>query len=73
MKCKSTRRYVSRLSSFVLGTNEVTQVLEIGKEKDWNRVPVYSQDSAQSGTSDCPVVHRTVSGAPGWSPANWPL
>jgi hypothetical protein len=23
---------------------------------------VYSQDSAQSGTSDCPVVHRTVSG-----------
>jgi hypothetical protein len=23
---------------------------------------VYSQDSAQSGTPDCPVVHRTVSG-----------
>jgi hypothetical protein len=21
----------------------------------------------QSGTPDCPVVHRTVSGAPGWS------
>jgi hypothetical protein len=34
---------------------------------------VCSQDSAQSGTPDCPVVHRTVSGAPGWSPANWPL
>jgi hypothetical protein len=27
-----------------------------------------SQNSAQSGTPDCPVVHRTVSGAPGWSP-----
>jgi hypothetical protein len=36
-------------------------------------VPVCSQDSAQSGTPDCPVVHRTVSGAPGWSPVNWPL
>jgi hypothetical protein len=28
---------------------------------------VSSQTSAQSGTPDCPVVHRTVSGAPGWS------
>jgi hypothetical protein len=27
-----------------------------------------SQTSAQSGTSDCPVVHQTVSGAPCWSP-----
>jgi hypothetical protein len=27
-----------------------------------------SQTSAQSGTPDCPVVHRTVSGAPSWSP-----
>jgi hypothetical protein len=27
-----------------------------------------SQTSAQSGTPDCPVVHRTVSDAPGWSP-----
>jgi hypothetical protein len=48
-------------------------VLETGKEKDWKRVPVRSQDSTQSGTPDCPVVHRTVSGAPGGSPANWPL
>jgi hypothetical protein len=32
-----------------------------------------SQDTAQSGTPDCPVVHRTVSGAPGWSLVNWPL
>jgi hypothetical protein len=32
-----------------------------------------SQNSAQSGTPDCPVVHRTVSGAPGWSPVKRPL
>jgi hypothetical protein len=24
-------------------------------------------------TGQCPVVHRTVSGAPGWLLANWPL
>jgi hypothetical protein len=34
---------------------------------------VYSQDSARSGTPDCPVVHLTVSGAPGWTPVNRPL
>jgi hypothetical protein len=27
-----------------------------------------SQNSAQSGTPDCLVGHRTASGAPGWSP-----
>jgi hypothetical protein len=32
-----------------------------------------SQNSAQSGTPDCPMVHRTVSGAPGWSPVKRPL
>jgi hypothetical protein len=25
------------------------------------------------GAPDCPVVHRTVSGAPGWSLVNWLL
>jgi hypothetical protein len=34
-------------------------------EKDLARC---SQNSAQSGILDCPVVHRTLSGAPGWSP-----
>jgi hypothetical protein len=29
-----------------------------------------SQNSAQSGTPDCPVVHRTVSGAPDRTPVN---
>jgi hypothetical protein len=32
-----------------------------------------SQNSAQSGTPDCLVVHRTVSGAPDWSPMKRPL
>jgi hypothetical protein len=55
-------------------------VLEIGKEKDWKRVSVCSQDSARLGTPDCPVVHRTVSGGAPDSvrcarptPMNWPL
>jgi hypothetical protein len=29
---------------------------------------VSSQTSARTGTSNCLVVHRTVSGAPGWPP-----
>jgi hypothetical protein len=35
-----------------------------GKGKD---LAVSNQTSSQSGTLDCPVVHRTVSDAPGWS------
>jgi hypothetical protein len=34
---------------------------------------VCSQSSARPGTPDYPVVHRTVSGAPGWSPVKMPL
>jgi hypothetical protein len=34
---------------------------------------VYSQLLLSLGASDCLVVHRTVSGAPGWALANWPL
>jgi hypothetical protein len=37
-------------------------VLELGKEKDWKRVPVCSQDSAQSGTPDSVRCARLVSG-----------
>jgi hypothetical protein len=48
-------------------------VPESGKEKDWKRVGCVQPTVAQSGTPDCLVVHRTVSGAPGWTPANWPL
>jgi hypothetical protein len=34
---------------------------------------VCSRSPARPGTPDCPVVHRTVFGAPGWSPAKWSL
>jgi hypothetical protein len=34
---------------------------------------VYSQLLLSLGAPDCPVVHRTVSGAPGWALVNWPL
>jgi hypothetical protein len=37
------------------------------------RVGYVQQTSAQPGTPDCPVVHRTVSGAPGCSAVNSPL
>jgi hypothetical protein len=32
------------------------------------RVSYVQQTPARPGTPDCPVVHRTVSGAPGWFP-----
>jgi hypothetical protein len=34
---------------------------------------MYSQLLLGLGAPDCPVVHRTVSGAPGESKVNWPL
>jgi hypothetical protein len=37
------------------------------------RVGYVQQTPARLGTPDCPVVHRTVSGAPGWSAVNSPL
>jgi hypothetical protein len=37
-------------------------VLESEKRKEEKNLAQSSQDSAQSGTPDCPVVHRTVSG-----------
>jgi hypothetical protein len=41
-------------------------VLETG-ETIMKKLVVYNQKAAQSGcTGQCPVVHRTVSGAPGW-------
>jgi hypothetical protein len=33
----------------------------------------FSQNQLWPGTPNCLVVHRTVSGAPGWSNVNWPL
>jgi hypothetical protein len=34
---------------------------------------VYTQLLHSLGVPDSPMVHRTVSGAPGWALANWPL
>jgi hypothetical protein len=48
-------------------------VLELEKKRKRKRLGWSSQDSAQSGTLDCPMVHRTVSGAPGLLLANWPF
>jgi hypothetical protein len=36
------------------------------EKTNWKSLGSSSQDFAQSGAPDCPVVHRTVSGAPGW-------
>jgi hypothetical protein len=43
---------------------------KIQKEKDLARA---AKTQRSLGTPDCPVVHRTVSGAPGWLRVNWPL
>jgi hypothetical protein len=48
-------------------------VLETGKERIAKDLAVCSQNLARPGTPDCPVVHRTVSGAPGWFSVNRPL
>jgi hypothetical protein len=32
-----------------------------------------AKDSFGLGAPECPVVHQTVSGAPGWLWSNWPL
>jgi hypothetical protein len=63
-------RYVSRLRILLLNTNMFVQVLEIVTkegEKKRERVGCVQPTPARPGTPDCPVVHRTVSGAPGWS------
>jgi hypothetical protein len=41
-------------------------VLESEKRQNEKELAVYSQLLLSLGAPDCPVVHRTVSGAPGW-------
>jgi hypothetical protein len=48
-------------------------MLETGKERIAKDLVVCNQSPARPGTPDCPVVHRTVSGAPGWTPVKRPL
>jgi hypothetical protein len=43
------------------------------EETNGKRVGCVQQIPARPGTPDCPVVHRTVSGALGWSPVKWLL
>jgi hypothetical protein len=61
------------LVHWFLYTNEVCLSARIREKRKREGIGWSSQDSARSGTPDCPVVHRTVSGAPGWALANWPL
>ena len=73
VKGKITERVKGDISIYSASNiieTSLQSIVETGKEKDWKRVPVCSQDSAQSGTPDCPVVHRTVSGAPDGSKVN---
>jgi hypothetical protein len=54
----------------------VIQVLETvtkEEEKKRERDSCVQPTPARSGTPDCPVVHRTVSVAPGWPAVNWLL
>jgi hypothetical protein len=44
------------------------------REKGWKKECLRTaKDHYQPGILDCPVVHRTVSGAPAWLGANWAL
>jgi hypothetical protein len=38
----------------------------LNQRKDKKELAEYSQLLLSLGAPDCPVVHRTVSGAPGW-------
>jgi hypothetical protein len=46
----------------------VLETLRRGEVKNQKDLARCNQNPAQSGTPDCPVVHRTVSGALGWTP-----
>jgi hypothetical protein len=48
-------------------------VLESGKIEKEKDLAEAAKTQHSLGAPDCPVVHRTVSGAPGWLWSNWPL
>jgi hypothetical protein len=48
-------------------------VLETGEIKFEKKMALFSQRQLGLGAPDCPVVHRTVSGAPGRRLSNWLL
>jgi hypothetical protein len=43
------------------------------KNRIGNEMALFSQSILSLGAPNCPVVHRTVSGALGWHEVNWPL
>jgi hypothetical protein len=49
------------------------QSARISEKRIGKRGGCVQPTSAWLGTPDCPVVHQTVSGAPGWSPVKRPL
>jgi hypothetical protein len=54
----------------VLETERRRKEEKIQKEKD---LAGAAMTMRSLGAPDCPVVHWTVSGAPGWRLVNWPL
>jgi hypothetical protein len=72
-KCKTRTRCVSRLSELFLSTNIFCLSARNSEKRIAKVLARCSQNSVQSGTPDCPVVHRTVFGALGWTPVNRPL
>jgi hypothetical protein len=80
MKCKSTRRYVYRLSTLIwvlMFCVSVQETRKIGLEKCWlctaNCCSVWVHQTVRWCTRQCPVEHQTVSGAPDGSKVNRPL
>jgi hypothetical protein len=48
-------------------------VLESEKRQKENDLTKAAKTLRSLGAPDCPLVHRTVSGVPGWHWSNWPL
>jgi hypothetical protein len=60
------KRYVSRLSTLFYGLMYLCLSAGNRKNRIGNEMTLFSQSLLSLGAPDCPVVHRTVSGEPGW-------
>jgi hypothetical protein len=60
MKCKSTQRYDSRLSTLFLCTNIFVLSARIREKTKGNSLGCAVKTLLSLGAPDCPVVHRTV-------------
>jgi hypothetical protein len=61
------------LVHWFLCTNIFVYVLESEKTQKEKDLAGAAKTLRSLGAPDCPVVHRTVSGASGWRLVNWPL